>query len=759
MKSFVITFTAILFCFVISQNVFSEDIFLKAGSRTDRNTEVKLISSNNSKTVIDVKVNGIFYNDQIRNGMSYKEIRLEDYVSLGIPGQAALPTITKLIAIPNFKDVKVVINDSRYETIESFDVIPYQTPPLRNTNGTAASFEKDNSFYSTNKNYPENIVSIKEIGVIRDYRVAVVTINPVQYNPALRQIRVFTDVNFELRYEGYSGVNNISYQSPGVSKSYQNIYKQLIFNYTPDNSFTVAPNMIIITADSLYNGVLNYKNWKTKKGISTAIKLSSEIGTSGNLTAQQLKDYLITLYNSQDRPEYILLVGDARGNNTLPWFDAIGGKSDHPYECLEGTDMFPDVVVGRISVQSNSELASAMDKFVQYEENPNMAQTEWYKRAFVLHSNDGIDPINGQVARNVFLNEGGFTNVDMVSPSATQSQITNYINGGVSWIWFIGHGSETSWASPVWNMSNMANLNFGYRQPNIVSIACSNADLDYSPTADCFGEAWVERSPQNSATNIAASTELCAFFTTDTLGREMLYAYFRHNINDFGSMLNYGKMQAYNYFNGNTTVVETINQFMILGDPTIESYSDIPKNLNVVSSLLGTDYKINVKSAGSNVEGALVAVNQNEVLKVCGYTDNSGDFTFNSNLIENSILVNVVVTGKNLFPYEGVMNLTSISSISHNPESFSLSQNYPNPFNPSTVINYTIPSNSKSQMSNVKLVIYNSLGREVATLVNENQNQGSYSVEWNASGFSSGIYFYELEAVGLVETKRMILVK
>ncbi|MBK8553714.1 MAG: hypothetical protein IPL53_22750 [Ignavibacteria bacterium] len=56
---------------------------------------------------------------------------------------------------------------------------------------------------------------------------------------------------------------------------------------------------------------------------------------------------------------------------------------------------------------------------------------------------------------------GGFTNVDGESPSTSSAQITNYINGGVSWIWFIGHGSETSWADPVWSMSNMVNLNYG----------------------------------------------------------------------------------------------------------------------------------------------------------------------------------------------------------------------------------------------------------------------------------------------------------
>jgi len=100
------------------------------------------------------------------------------------------------------------------------------------------------------------------------------------------------------------------------------------------------------------------------------------------------------------------------------------------------------------------------------------------------------------------------------------------------------------------------------------------------------------------------------------------------------------------------------------------------------------------------------------------------------------------------------------------PESYFLSQNYPNPFNPSTTINFSIPFNVKSEMStsqggsNVKLIIYSVLGNEVATLVNERKNAGSYNIEFNGSNFSSGVYFYSLLVNGnITDTKRMILLK
>jgi hypothetical protein len=88
------------------------------------------------------------------------------------------------------------------------------------------------------------------------------------------------------------------------------------------------------------------------------------------------------------------------------------------------------------------------------------------------------------------------------------------------------------------------------------------------------------------------------------------------------------------------------------------------------------------------------------------------------------------------------------------PNYYSLSQNYPNPFNPSTTIKFTMP-----QGENVKLVVFDILGREVKTLVNEYRNSGTYNVNFDASSLASGIYFYSLQTPNFTETKRMLLVK
>jgi hypothetical protein len=89
-----------------------------------------------------------------------------------------------------------------------------------------------------------------------------------------------------------------------------------------------------------------------------------------------------------------------------------------------------------------------------------------------------------------------------------------------------------------------------------------------------------------------------------------------------------------------------------------------------------------------------------------------------------------------------------------NPGSFRLEQNYPNPFNPVTRITYTVPATS-----NISLIVYDALGREIKSLVNEEKSPGNYTVQFDGTDLSSGIYFYVMKANNFIETKKLILLK
>jgi hypothetical protein len=101
------------------------------------------------------------------------------------------------------------------------------------------------------------------------------------------------------------------------------------------------------------------------------------------------------------------------------------------------------------------------------------------------------------------------------------------------------------------------------------------------------------------------------------------------------------------------------------------------------------------------------------------------------------------------------LGVTGVASQSGNvPATYSLSQNYPNPFNPTTTIKFELPKSWE-----VRLSVYDMLGREVSVLVNETREAGVHEVKFDASGLSSGVYLYRLTAGGFVQSRKLLVLR
>ena len=224
--------------------------------------------------------------------------------------------------------------------------------------------------------------------------------------------------------------------------------------------------------------------------------------------------------------------------------------------------------------------------------------------------------------------------------------------------------------------------------------------------------------------------------------------------------------------------------FSELGDPQVTAvdavvYSDtIPggsfNDSFIASGVASRFYEISVtpQNAGTNSsfnaslrlyysDIDIQGINEND-LKLVRLTNDGwiyvgGTVNTNENYVEANNIHDV-----GIFAFADPDSITNVDDdVEGLVNEFVLEQNYPNPFNPSTKIRYTIPNVTLSDVegSFVTLKVYDVLGNEVATLVNEEKTAGSYEVEFNASGLTSGIYFYKLRAGSFVETKKMMLVK
>lgn len=132
----------------------------------------------------------------------------------------------------------------------------------------------------------------------------------------------------------------------------------------------------------------------------------------------------------------------------------------------------------------------------------------------------------------------------------------------------------------------------------------------------------------------------------------------------------------------------------------------------------------------------------------------SNDPAYNKILDRTFDLIIGGEAGKAKVVVDSLLGITSVTDRTDIPNNFYLSQNYPNPFNPATLISYKMPSSS-----NVSLKVFDLLGREVATLVNEPKSAGNYEIKFDGSNLSSGVYLYQLKAGSYIETKKLILMK
>jgi hypothetical protein len=236
--------------------------------------------------------------------------------------------------------------------------------------------------------------------------------------------------------------------------------------------------------------------------------------------------------------------------------------------------------------------------------------------------------------------------------------------------------------------------------------------------------------------------------------------------------INYITNDQYVVFNDNKKFFTTIgpiklSSYQIISSDTIPNHGDrIGYKLtlrnegqtaiatNVTTTLVSLDSCVTIvgspdKDYGDIAPGATA-------IQAGGHTILLGDTLSGcSNPMTTQILVEISSNGQ-VFWYDTLeINFSDIEKDDLDlPKSFALHQNYPNPFNPKTIINYQLP-----MMNYVDLSIYNLVGQKVATLVNKKQNAGAYQIEWNASGFASGIYYYRIEAGEFQDVKKMILLR
>jgi hypothetical protein len=314
-----------------------------------------------------------------------------------VVGEPAVPVITRYFEVPSDVDLSVEILYQDEHLLDGYNVIPAQEPPDDVVNATPSPFALDEAVYTTDAFFPSYTASLEgENGrdpiIIRGHRIVALSFYPVQFNPVTQQLKAHSVIEVRLNYNRPAQVEPIDERLKSLP--FDELSHAFILNYAyrPEGSsegtsplpslvsaasWSDGAEYLIITHDSFFSQVLPLADWKERKGLITKIVNTSEIAPSGP-TADEIADYIQDAYDTWNpAPSYVLLVGDS---DFIPTFyrnphpsDMHGGfntASDLYYTTVDGPDYFPDIYIGRLSVDTAAQATTIINKILNYERNP-----------------------------------------------------------------------------------------------------------------------------------------------------------------------------------------------------------------------------------------------------------------------------------------------------------------------------------------------------------------------------------------------------
>jgi hypothetical protein len=397
----------------------------------------------------------------------------------------------------------------------------------------------------------------------------------------------------------------------------------------------------------------------------------------------------------------------------------------------------PDYHVGRFSVFTVDESENMVAKTIFYESEIFNETQEWQTKALVAVSNLNQDHNHGAHLKNFFYQNNYDTVFDYRARNQNliSNNVTKAVDEGASWIIYMGTGDAKSWhitgGYTNYQVENVIN-NFE-KLPVIISVGCSNADIDFA-SDDCFGESWTKTRISKGAVAFISATETTPFFLSDTLGKHIVFSYFSDSSKTLGQAFSNAKIATYEAFKDTSTdeeIEEVLQEFMLLGDPTLRPWSKKATKPELDFSWTNDkgNIKLNVvvKDSGKPLKNVNVCISNNNLdLQIVKKTDNSGKADFDFNYTEKAYL-NIAISGKNL--------VTTIDSFDANSDGTNTIERTPKVR--IAYFNESIGIFSEKEISGV--MIFN---REGKLLSSQEVNSTQYYL--SKKQYLFGIYFLKL---------------
>jgi hypothetical protein len=475
--------------------------------------EVTILSSTAQELILQISFPGMNAGEITRQGVVYQALSIPGGGRTYNIGWAELPTWSRFVAVPHKATPQVEILQYTSHTLSDYNVYPVQEQPVDKKGAPQPGFVKDAEFYGKDEFYPDRLAFVEEPKIIRGCLVSSLVLFPVLHNPVRGELKVVSEIKVKVSFGGGDGVFiDPQYRSP----HFENLFQNLLLNYSVlgpppgiGGKSSTGCDFLIITHPDFQAWAESLAFWKNLCGIPTWVRNTTQTGSdTGSIRA-----YIQNAYDTWlPPPSFLLLIGDAEFiplfyRSIHPW-DYLKTGSDLYYTTLDGSDFFPDLFPGRISVDNATEAEAVIGKILQYERSPISSPETFYNNALIAgffqdRDYDGYADRfflqTSETVRTFLITQQGksaercYTKTPESNPccyyygeplppglvwTGNATQINNAINNGVFLVNHRDHGGVDGWGDPEYLLPDLDGLANGDRLPVVLSINCETGHFD-----------------------------------------------------------------------------------------------------------------------------------------------------------------------------------------------------------------------------------------------------------------------------------------
>ncbi|HQB42300.1 MAG TPA: C25 family cysteine peptidase [Polyangiaceae bacterium] len=544
----------------------------------DRNAtgySVQVESFETGQIILDVSIHDLGYTSTLFQGQAFHELTLDASGRTPDIGKPAIPSIGLMIGVPGGTDTAWVESYEIKETafLQDLHLAPLQQVVLEDA--PPPEFAFDAASYALDAPYPGYQHVVGEIATWRNFRVVRVDTFPLQYNPVHRELEVATRFRITVRFADQhpEPIDTVDYGR----ESFAAAYDETLVNYyeATDDGQTPPPaptdervRYLFVVDDPLLGAIQPLIDQKEIDGVKTDVLLTSSVAEGEGTLAERIKTAIQARYE-QDAIEYVLLVGEPEA---IPLYNWNGNQSDSWYGCLAGDDLLPEVAIGRMMGKTPEELTIHVHKTLAHYGQMEQPSEAWRNHVLLVAHEQDYPKKYTECLESIRSAEYRTSKVEFSklygAEQATNEQVIELINQGVSIVNYRGHGSETAWHE--WNHQDFrvdeAPFTNENKLPVVFSIACLNSSYQNQQTS--MAEHWVLH-PSGGAVAVLGATQPSYTIVNHDFNRYLFQALLNEGVSEIGALLHRANAKLFNQYGDDRCAAANMRMYTWLGDPSL----------------------------------------------------------------------------------------------------------------------------------------------------------------------------------------------